>query len=129
MLTGNYQVINQKIRVNANLSDTLEGKTLWSQKFDSGVDNLFDLLDKLPILSSQKCKYWWQGSVAPICHVLKGTKIILNTKKCNNLFRERNPDSNKQAENCISALLEKDPSNPVVLYLSGWNTFQRAYMG
>lgn len=35
---------------------------------------------KLPILSSQKCKYRWQGSAPPICPILKPTKIISSTK-------------------------------------------------
>jgi TolB-like protein len=47
VLTGNYQVINEQIRVNAKLSDALKGKTLWSEKFDSNLDNLFEVLDQI----------------------------------------------------------------------------------
>ena len=44
VLTGNYQVINEQIRVHVKLSDALKGKTLWSEKFDSNIDNLFEIL-------------------------------------------------------------------------------------
>ncbi len=128
VLTGNYQVINQRIRVNAMLSDALEGKTLWSQKFDSGIDNLFDVLDKIANSVFTEVQVQVAGISRADLSYFKTNEDYLEYLKCNNLFRERNPDSNKQAEICISALLEKDPENPVVLYLSGWNTFQRAWM-
>ena len=107
----------------------MEGKNLWSQKFDSEIDNLFNVLDKIansvfievqvkvPRLSRADLSYF------------QTNEDFLEHQKCNNLVRERNLDSNKQAKICISALLEKDPENPVVLYLSGRNTFQRAWMG
>ena len=129
VLTGNYQVINQQIRVNAKLSDALEGKTLWSQKFDSGIDNLFGVLDNIANSVFTEVQVQVAGVSRADLSYFKTNEEYLEHQKCNNLFRERNPDSNKQAELCITALLEKDPKNPVVLYLSGWNTFQRAWMG
>ena len=59
----------------------------------------------------------------------KTNKDSFSKQYCYNLFRERNPDSNKQAEICINTLPEKDPASSVVLYLLSWNTFKRAWMG
>ena len=129
VLTGNYQVINQKIRVNVQLNDALKGKTLWSQIFDSNIDDLFDVLDKIANSVFTEVQVQVAGLNSADLSFFKTNVDYLEHQKCNSLFRERNPDSNKQAERCIQALLERDPKNPVVLYLSGWNTFQRAWMG
>ena len=129
VLTGNYQVINQKIRVNVQLNDALKGKTLWSQIFDSNIDDLFDVLDKIANSVFTEVQVQVAGVNSADLSYFKTNVDYLEHQKCNSLFRERNPDSNKQAERCIQALLERDPKNPVVLYLSGWNTFQRAWMG
>lgn len=129
VLTGNYQVINQKIRVNVQLNDALKGKTLWSQIFDSKIDDLFDVLDKIANSVFTEVQVQVAGVNSADLSFFKTNVDYLEHQKCNSLFRERNPDSNKQAERCIQALLERDPKNPVVLYLSGWNTFQRAWMG
>ena len=129
VLTGNYQVINQKIRVNVQLNDALKGKTLWSQIFDSNIDDLFDVLDKIANSVFTEVQVQVAGVNSADLSFFKTNVDYLEHQKCNSLFRERNPDSNKQAERCIQALLERDPKNPVVLYLSGWNTFQRAWMG
>lgn len=129
VLTGNYQVINQKIRVNVQLNDALIGKTLWSQIFDSNIDDLFDVLDKIANSVFTEVQVQVAGVNSADLSFFKTNVDYLEHQKCNSLFRERNPDSNKQAERCIQALLERDPKNPVVLYLSGWNTFQRAWMG
>ena len=129
VLTGNYQVINQKIRVNVQLNDALKGKTLWSQIFDSKIDDLFDVLDKIANSVFTEVQVQVAGVNSADLSFFKTNVDYLEHQKCNSLFRERNPDSNKQAERCIKALLERDPKNPVVLYLSGWNTFQRAWMG
>jgi adenylate cyclase len=129
VLTGNYQVINQKIRVNVQLNDALKGKTLWSQIFDSNIDDLFDVLDKIANSVFTEVQVQVAGVNGADLSFFKTNVDYLEHQKCNSLFRERNPDSNKQAERCIQALLERDPKNPVVLYLSGWNTFQRAWMG
>jgi len=129
VLTGNYQVINQKIRVNVQLNDALKGKTLWSQIFDSNIDDLFDVLDKIANSVFREVQVQVAGVNSADLSFFKTNVDYLEHQKCNSLFRERNPDSNKQAERCIQALLERDPKNPVVLYLSGWNTFQRAWMG
>ena len=129
VLTGNYQVINQKIRVNVQLNDALKGKTLWSQIFDSNIDDLFGVLDKIANSVFTEVQVQVAGVNSADLSFFKTNVDYLEHQKCNSLFRERNPDSNKQAERCIQALLERDPKNPVVLYLSGWNTFQRAWMG
>ena len=129
VLTGNYQVINQKIRVNVQLNDALKGKTLWSQIFDSNIDDLFDVLDEIANSVFTEVQVQVAGVNSADLSFFKTNVDYLEHQKCNSLFRERNPDSNKQAERCIQALLERDPKNPVVLYLSGWNTFQRAWMG
>ncbi|NCW66783.1 MAG: hypothetical protein EBW03_14480, partial [Rhodobacteraceae bacterium] len=97
--------------------------------FDSGIDNLFGVLDNIANSVFTEVQVQVAGVSRADLSYFKTNDEYLEHQKCNSLFRERNPDSNKQAELCITALLEKDPKNPVVLYLSGWNTFQRAWMG
>ena len=103
VLTGNYQVINQKIRVNVQLNDALKGKTLWSQIFDSNIDDLFDVLDKIAN-SVLKVQVQVAGVNSADLSYFKTNLDYLEHQKCNSLFRERNPNSNKQAERCIQAL-------------------------
>ena len=129
VLKENYQVINQQIRVNTKLSDALGEKPFWSQKFDSGIDNLFNVLDKIANAVSTEVQVQMAGISRVDLSYFKTNKVSFNKQYCYNLFRERNPDSNKQAEICINTLPEKDPASSVVLYLLSWNTFKRAWMG
>ena len=73
------------------LNDALKGKTLWSQIFDSKIDDLFDVLDEIvnSVFTGADLSFF------------KTNVDYLEHQKCNSLFRERNPDSNKQAERCI----------------------------
>ena len=129
VLTGNYQVINERIRVNVKLSDALKGKTLWSEKFDNNIDNLFEILDQIADAIFTEAQVQVAGVGRGELSYFKTNEAFLEHLKCSELFSERNSDSNKQAERCVAELLKKDPENPVILHLAGWITFQRAWMG
>ena len=129
VLTGNYQVINQQIRVNAQLSDALKGKTLWSNKFDSKLDDLFEVLDQIANAILTEAQVQVAGIGRGELSYFETNQGYLDFQKCSSLFSERNSDSNKQAKRCVEELLEKDPQNPVILHLAGWVAFQGAWMG
>ena len=129
VLTGNYQVIGKQVRVTAQLSDALKGKALWSSKFDSSLDELFEILDEISNVVFEEAQVQVAGIGRGELSYFKSNEDYLSHRKCSSLFQQRNPESNKQAERCITELLEVDPENPVIRYMSGWITFQRAWMG
>ena len=129
VLTGSYQVINQNIRINEQLSDALKGKTLWSSKFDSRLDDLFEVLDQIADAILTEAQVQVAGIGRGELSYFETNQGYLDFQKCSSLFSERNSDSNKQAKRCVEELLEKDPQNPVILHLAGWVIFQGAWMG
>ena len=105
VLTGNYQVINERIRVNVKLSDALKGKTLWSEKFDNNIDNLFEILDQIADAIFTEAQVQVAGVGRGELSYFKTNEAFLEHLKCSELFSERNSDSNKQAERCVAELL------------------------
>ena len=47
ILEGSVRKMGSRLRINANLIATAEGKTVWSNKFDANLDEIFDVQDDL----------------------------------------------------------------------------------
>ncbi|MEW9922150.1 winged helix-turn-helix domain-containing protein [Marimonas sp. MJW-29] len=47
VLTGSVRSVREKVRVNATLSSTEEGNSIWSRHFDGDLENLFDFEEEV----------------------------------------------------------------------------------
>ena len=80
------------------------------------IDNLFDVFDEIANSVFTEAQVQVAGISRADLSYFKRNQDYLEHQNWYKLFRERDPDSNKQAAICISALQEKDPKNPVFLY-------------
>ena len=47
IVTGNIRSSGKRVRISIELSDVKEGKTLWSNKYDKILDDIFDIQDEI----------------------------------------------------------------------------------
>jgi len=72
VLEGSLRKAGERLRVNAQLIDTIDGTHLWSERFDSNLTDVFELQDEITasIVSAL------QGELSPQAKRSTGTRII-----------------------------------------------------
>ena len=123
VISGSVQVAGKKTRVNVQLNDLVKNDTLYSEKFDFELQDLFkvqdtlseEILNKLSIklvvgtLGQDYRKYFksvesWRKSFKARSELLKGT-----------------PESIQNLGALADELMRDEPDNPVSLVLKGWH--------
>ncbi|MEM7254992.1 MAG: adenylate/guanylate cyclase domain-containing protein [Pseudomonadota bacterium] len=118
VLTGSVQWANEQMRVTVQLIDAIDGKSLWGERYDRKVGDIFRVQDDIVkhILAEIEGTLVWEDSPAlwadmtanldAYLHYLKGQKALFK------FTREGNETARRQAMKTI----ENDSE-----FASGWN--------
>ncbi len=123
VISGSVQVAGEKTRINVQLNDLLKNDTLYSEKYDFELQDLFkvqdtlseEILNKLSIklivgsLGQDYRKYFksvesWRKSFKARSELIKGT-----------------PESIQNLGRLADELMRDEPDNPMSLVLKGWH--------
>ena len=123
VVSGSVQVAGEKTRINVQLNDLVKNDTLYSEKYDFELQDLFkvqdalseEILNKLSIklivgsLGQDYRKYFksvesWRKSFKARSELIKGT-----------------PESIQSLGRLADELMRDEPDNPVSLVLKGWH--------
>lgn len=129
VLTGNYQVIGQNIRITAHLNDALKGVNLWSGKFDSSLDELFSVLDDISNTVFEEAHVEVAGKNRSEMAFFKTNTDYTEYLECLDTFQYYTPDKNRQAEVCVTELSKTAQASAPVRALLGWIYWQRVFIG
>ncbi len=123
VVSGSVQVAGEKTRINVQLNDLVKNDTLYSEKYDFELQDLFrvqdtlseEILNKLSIklivgsLGQDYRKYFksvesWRKSFKARSELIKGT-----------------PESIQNLGRLADELMREEPDNPMSLVLKGWH--------
>jgi adenylate cyclase len=90
VLEGSVRKVGNRVRLTAQLIDSLDGSHLWADRFDGGLDDVFDLQDRITqeIVSAlevqltlgEQARVWRKRSGSPLVYeyFLKGRSLYAN---------------------------------------------------
>jgi adenylate cyclase len=90
VLEGSVRKVGNRVRLSAQLIDSLDGSHLWADRYDGGVDDVFDLQDRITqeIVSAlevqltlgEQARVWRKRSGSPLVYeyFLKGRSLYAN---------------------------------------------------
>jgi adenylate cyclase len=90
VLEGSVRKVGNRVRLTAQLIDSLDGSHLWADRFDGGLDDVFDLQDRITqeIVSAlevrltlgEQGRVWRKRSGSPLVYeyFLKGRSLYTN---------------------------------------------------
>ena len=123
VISGSVQIVGEKTRINVQLNDLVKNDTIYSEKYDFELQDLFkvqdtlseEILDKLSIklivgsLGQDYRKYFksvesWRKSFKARSELIKGT-----------------PESIQNLGRLADELMRDEPDNPMSLVLKGWH--------
>jgi TolB-like protein/class 3 adenylate cyclase/tetratricopeptide (TPR) repeat protein len=93
VLEGSLRKVGNRVRLTAQLVDSLDASHLWADRFDGGVDDVFDLQDRITqeivaalevqLTFGEQARVWCKRSGSPLVyeHFLKGRALYANFAK------------------------------------------------
>jgi adenylate cyclase len=93
VVEGSVRKIGNRVRLTAQLIDSTDGSHRWADRFDGGLDDVFDLQDRITqdivaaievqLTGAEQARVWRKRSGSPLVyeHFLKGRKLYENFAK------------------------------------------------
>jgi adenylate cyclase len=131
VLEGSVRKVGNRVRLTAQLIDSLDGGHLWADRFDGGLDDVFDLQDRITqeivaalevqLTSGEQVRVWRKRSGSPLVYeyFLKGRVLYVNFAR----------HTHAQAREQFQRALEINPAFLPALYLLGLTLTDQARFG
>jgi adenylate cyclase len=131
LLEGSVRKIGNRVRLTAQLIDGLDGSHLWADRFDGGLDDVFDLQDRITqdivaalevqLTLGEQVRVWRKRSGSPLVYeyLLKGRALYVNFAR----------HTHARAREQLERALEINPAFVPALYLLGLTLTDQARFG
>jgi TolB-like protein/class 3 adenylate cyclase len=131
VLEGSVRKVGNRVRLTAQLIDSLDGRHLWADRFDGDVDDIFDLQDRITqeivaalevrLTLGEQARVWRKRSGSPLVyeHFLKGRSLYINFAK----------HTHAQARDELERALKINPDFTPALVQLGWTLTDQARFG
>ncbi len=131
VLEGSVRKVGNRVRLTAQLIDSLDGHHLWGDRYDGGVDDVFDLQDRITqeiasalevqLAFGEQVRVWRKRSGSPLVYecFLKGRSLYVNF--------DRHTHAQARAE--LERALEINPVFTPALYMLGFTLTDQARFG
>ena len=131
MLEGSVRKVGNRVRLTAQLIDSLDGSHLWADRFDGGLNDVFDLQDRITqeivgalevkLAFGEQARVWRKRSGSPLVYeyFLKGQSFYVNF--------DRHTHAQARAE--FERALEINSVFTPALYMLGFTLTDQARFG
>jgi adenylate cyclase len=131
VLEGSVRKIGNRLRLTAQLIDSQDGSHLWADRFDGGVDDVFDLQDRITqdivaalevqLTHGEQVRVWRKRSGSPLVYeyFLKARSLYVNFDK----------HTHAQARDQLQQALEINPVFTPALYILALTLIDQARFG
>jgi adenylate cyclase len=131
VLEGSVRKVGNRVRLTAQLIDSTDGSHRWADRFDGGLEDVFDLQDRITqdivaaievgLTGAEQARVWRKRSGNPLVyeHFLKGRKLYENFAK----------HTHAQARVQFEQALEINPTFTPGLYMLGLTLTDQARFG
>jgi adenylate cyclase len=131
VLEGSVQKTNNRVRINAQLIDSLTEHHIWAKKYDRDLQNIFDLQDEITfeIMTNLQVTLT-EGEQARYRSKDKyNLEAYLKVLKALELFRRQNKEDNALARQTMEEAIELDSDNPQPYILIALTHLQDIWYG
>ena len=131
VLEGSVRKIGNRMRLTAQLIDSLDGSQLWADRFDGGMDDVFDLQDRITqdivaaleveLTDGEQGRVWRKRSGSPLVYeyFLKARTLYVNFDR----------HTHAQVRDQLERALEINPVFTPALYMLGLTLTDQARFG
>jgi TolB-like protein len=131
VLEGSVRKVGNRVRLTAQLIDSLDGRQLWADRFDGDLDDVFDLQDRITqdivaalevrLTLGEQGRVWRKRSGSPLVyeHFLKGRSLYVNFAR----------HTHAQARSYLEKALEINPAFTPALVILGYTLTDQARFG
>lgn len=131
VLEGSVRKAGNRVRLTAQLIDSLNGSHVWADRFEGGLDDVFDLQDRITqdivaalevqLTLGEQARVWRKRSGSPLVYdyFLKGRSLYLNFAK----------HTHAQARDQLERALQITPDFTAVLVQMGFLLTDQARFG
>jgi adenylate cyclase len=131
ILEGSVRKTGNRVRLTAQLIDSLDGSHMWADRFDGGLDDVFDLQDRITqdivaalevkLTLGEQVRVWQKRSGSPLVYeyMLKGRALYVRFSK----------PTHAQARDQLKRALEINPRFAPALYLLSLTLTDQARFG
>ncbi len=122
LVKGSVRAAGNRFRTTVQLLDRSDQKSFWSDRFDEGLDDMFEALDKAAVRISTGVRYeiyQHQTEKTKQIPIEKQTSQELMGEAGHILFHSKRADYEKSRE-LISIVVEREPENPMALAIAAW---------
>ena len=132
VLEGSVQQSGDRLRLTAQIVDAVEGKHLWSERYDRKLDDLFEIQDDITyqiweametkLTAGAQARQWAESMLGGIDEA----QLLLRGRSH---FMEFTPKGHKEAARLWGEAFEKRPESGLVNYGMGMLYYQKILMG
>jgi TolB-like protein/DNA-binding SARP family transcriptional activator len=122
LLYGSVRRSGERVRIHVQLADGLDGHTLWSERFDDTVDDLFDLQDRIAAHVA--------GQLSPNLRAVEIRRARRHPPEVRSAydllltalphFWVHDPEENRRALDLLDRSLERHPTSAHALAMKAW---------
>jgi adenylate cyclase len=121
VLEGSVRTSEDRVRITAQLVDAINGRYLWSERYDRELKNIFAIQDEITIkiITALRVKLT-TGDEARLTE--KGTKNLqshLKFLQARELFFTQTKETNAQSRRLVEEIIDQDPGFPAAYALLG----------
>ena len=130
VLEGTIQRDGERLRVTSQLADTSTGRNVWSEKFDSTLQDIFDVQDEVTgnVVKNLQIKLTIGSQVRQWIELAGGFENYLEIQRGRAEFQKFSLEGHIEAKRIWEALLEKHPDLVYEMFV-GWIYWQRVVLG
>ena len=123
VISGSVQVAGEKTRINVQLNDLVKNDTLYSEKYDFELQDLFKVQDTLSeeILNKLSIKLIVGSLGQDYRKYFKSVESWRKSFKARSELIKGSPESIQNLGRLADELMRDEPDNPMSLVLKGWH--------
>jgi adenylate cyclase len=121
VLEGSVQIVENRVRLTAQLIDALTGKHLWAERYDRDLKDIFALQDEITarILEELQVKLVFGEQYRKVAGP-KNLDFIQKISKGWSYFLLFTPESNEQARRMYEEAIKLEPEAAMAYNMLGW---------
>ena len=131
VLDGTVQAKDERLRVSARLTDALEGRTLWADRWDRDIDDVFAIQDEIAeaileelqvkLTLGEQTRSWRSEFGTP-----ENMRDMIRGRVAFQTFR---PEDHALVSRLWRGIHDRNPELPAVINLQGWLRWHKVITG